>query len=1297
LREVKIEDADYVRFKGKWYSILGKTFVTADPLKIGNIARIKCDQIRKVNPTLYKWIIAKVLEVKPEPGSMDTLAVAEEIARATKEIVEEEKKRAEGFESTFAVKKAELAWFLTELPCSEEEPLKLQMADLLVYPDESKGWLFVVQAHIRGLSVHGDNRNEISDTKLVGWTWSIIKSLLPEMLAQHVTPQELSEADVKLSKEELLKLEIDEMSEKIPDPIKRKLSSIIDEMSPSELEKIIRKRIPEIKKFLSDPTNKIFTTTKATEPHEWLTFQGKVEPGRVGATKEHPGFFIILDKGRVEFGCQKPYAHEYWFHGDVFNGHFYIRQIARRPEWEKAGRRGLVWMTFRARDEAPPYVLSSRAVEEGWIPPKGVSCLPEKIRKQIPDQYKYWLKPDPRKTRDTLVATLRKKKLVLKFAAPKLQFQVKRFWWKGPTQIRGMPQIFWAIILHDGEDVKEFWHFDEDPTEHLGILATVERFRDLKLIEEQGEFHRGHALNPNLRLPLYYDTIDEGAAEIIAESSSLFRVRLKGKRLSGLYVFLREDPKSEMWKFLKSELPKPKMEASELEGGEPQGFLSFITDIEGFDPSKSPDTELARKRMRDDWRLTMAWWSSKRQGKPIQRSYDLIFQTALNLARELIKRKWIRFHPEEYKEHSKELFEKVVKQLEKEGIEIPIADEETAKRSFSSPEIKVIQVENIAVASGLAIKEGEMIGMDLKPTFFSADVINRTFGQMAGNPISLTHGERKGDVVGYVERVKAGEGRGWIDRGIVWDQETIPLLLEQQKGTIPPLGWSVEVFPKTVWDEVNQRDVVVDARWVGVALVPNPACGKECLVADVKLEKASGGKIEDLERRFGEPLENFLRRRYLQDQASTEALAEECDISKQTLLRWFERFNIPTRTLSEAASIRWAKEETDKRKFSEPIRVTVLGTGCETPIPKKDCNCPQCREAQEGGPSKRGSPSLLIEADSDQIIIDAGPDILNQLSQLKLQPSTLILTHAHPDHAGGLKDLKFKDLKVYASRDTWTRIKNLTEMPFKKLVFTPERAFRIGKIRVLPFPVEHSIVAPAVGFKISIGERSLIYAPDVLEIPNRTEILEDVDCYIGNGSSLYRDLEREREGKHFGHASIKKQITEWGHEAEIPVKLFTHIGHLQMTHASLQEKVKELYREADVLKDGDSFNLSGSNPGLYLVSPHAEMLWSGEKKMIVKARPFTRYSKQAIPWCDRNLCYGYLVMGLPEGPFKADIVLEKFRDLHRITDKEWAEWWPKAEQVWTYRPKIVKRFDPPKKWRWVPFTQVFIPDVILLE
>ncbi|MGC9445036.1 MAG: hypothetical protein ACP5E9_08965, partial [Candidatus Methanospirareceae archaeon] len=60
-----------------------------------------------------------------------------------------------------------------------------------------------------------------------------------------------------------------------------------------------------------------------------------VEPGHVGATKNEPGFFYIIDTFEVQYGAQKSYFHEYFCDGKLFNGRVVFRLLENKEEWKK--------------------------------------------------------------------------------------------------------------------------------------------------------------------------------------------------------------------------------------------------------------------------------------------------------------------------------------------------------------------------------------------------------------------------------------------------------------------------------------------------------------------------------------------------------------------------------------------------------------------------------------------------------------------------------------------------------------------------------------------------------------------------------------------------------------------------------------------------------------------------------------------------------------------------------------------------------------------------------------------------
>lgn len=53
--------------------------------------------------------------------------------------------------------------------------------------------------------------------------------------------------------------------------------------------------------------------------------------------------------------------------------------------------------------------------------------------------------------------------------------------------------------------------------------------------------------------------------------------------------------------------------------------------------------------------------------------------------------------------------------------------------------------------------------------------------------------------------------------------------------------------------------------------------------------------MQVIEFRLGEPLEQFLRRRYIDEDRTTVEIAEELDVNSGTVSRWMAHFSIPAR------------------------------------------------------------------------------------------------------------------------------------------------------------------------------------------------------------------------------------------------------------------------------------------------------------------------------------------------------------------------------------------------------------------
>ena len=179
--------------------------------------------------------------------------------------------------------------------------------------------------------------------------------------------------------------------------------------------------------------------------------------------------------------------------------------------------------------------------------------------------------------------------------------------------------------------------------------------------------------------------------------------------------------------------------------------------------------------------------------------------------------------------------------------------------------------------------------------------------------------------------------------------------------------------------------------------------------------------------------------------------------------------------------------------------------------------------------------SLLVSYRRANVMIDSGLDWLGNLK--RVDPSAIVLTHAHPDHAWGLK--QGAPCPVYATEKTW---QELQRYPIKDRHVVKERTpTKICGITFEAFPVEHSILSPAVGYRVSAGRACIFYAPDLIFIQERNAALAGVQLYIGDGAAVTRSFIRRRGKALIGHSPVRTQLTLCQKEG-VPRAIITHCG-----------------------------------------------------------------------------------------------------------------------------------------------------------
>jgi ribonuclease BN (tRNA processing enzyme) len=209
---------------------------------------------------------------------------------------------------------------------------------------------------------------------------------------------------------------------------------------------------------------------------------------------------------------------------------------------------------------------------------------------------------------------------------------------------------------------------------------------------------------------------------------------------------------------------------------------------------------------------------------------------------------------------------------------------------------------------------------------------------------------------------------------------------------------------------------------------------------------------------------------------------------------------------------------------------------------------------EESSRAHRGHSAFVLESAGFRLLCDFGANRRGMLSRMR--PDAIFVSHAHPDHGGGLAE--GAPAPVYASAVTH-RIQ--ADLPYRdRCVLSPGRAVAIGPFRLTGFPVVHSVRCPCMAARIQAEGKTLVYSGDIVAFPNPRRVLTGADVYVGDGSTLTGSLVRRHpSGALIGHTSVRAQLG-WLAEASVPRAVFSHFGRgpIGLSQHALQRALQDL-------------------------------------------------------------------------------------------------------------------------------------------
>ncbi|MFN6178055.1 MAG: MBL fold metallo-hydrolase [Flavobacteriales bacterium] len=255
------------------------------------------------------------------------------------------------------------------------------------------------------------------------------------------------------------------------------------------------------------------------------------------------------------------------------------------------------------------------------------------------------------------------------------------------------------------------------------------------------------------------------------------------------------------------------------------------------------------------------------------------------------------------------------------------------------------------------------------------------------------------------------------------------------------------------------------------------------------------------------------------------------------------------------------------------IELQFLGTGTSQGVPVVACRCPVCLSTDPR--DKRLRSSALLTVDGATVLIDAGPDLRQQLLRAGTDSvDALVLTHEHMDHVSGIDDLRAlnfhlqRPMDIFGNAATISSVRRMYHYAFgaERYPGVPDlRLYEITGDRVNAGGIDLDVITVLHGTMPVLGFRHgpVAYITDAKHIvPSELDRLRGLDVLVINA------LRIKAHPTHFNLSEALAVIEE-----VVPRRAYlTHISHLL---GSSVEASRLLPANVELAHDGQVIRVEG--------------------------------------------------------------------------------------------------------------------------